>query len=407
MEVENIKLNELSSRKWMKILLFSGVILLFISFFIEFSSGGRLQYSKDHGGVLKRFFHSYLFSYAFYMSIVFGAFFFVILQFLTKAGWSVVVRRIPETLMKNIELMIVLTLPFLYGVFELYEWTHADVVESDYILKGKAPYLNLTFFWIRVLVYFVFMFFVARYYYLLSIFQDFNPDPDKTKKLQRYSPLVMLLFALTITFFAIDFLMSLNPHWYSTIWGVYYFTGSVVASLSLVVIIAVVLQGLGYLKKIITVEHYHDLGKLIFTFNVLWSYVAFSQYMLIWYANLPEETLFYLDRINGSWKSVAILLIVGHVAIPLVLFLSRNAKRILPIHVTMVTWMIFMHVVDMYWLVMPVVDRLNFAPSISDISLFLGMGLLFIGYFLKNFRQYSILASNDPYYQESIHFENA
>lgn len=408
MTTQPVMLNEVVTKKWARFLLLGGMALLVLSVLIEFTSmAAPFQMDAEHGGLLKRYLHSYLFSFVFFMSLVFGSFFFVVLQFLTKAGWSVVVRRIPETVMKNIEVMIPLSIPVLVGVFTIFEWTHTEVVANDHILQVKEPYLNITFFFIRVVAYFVFMFLAVRYYYLNSIFQDLHPSVEKTKKMQRYSPVATFIFAITITLFAIDFMMSLFPHWYSTIWGVYYFAGSMIASLCFISIVGLVLRKMGHLKNIITKEHYHDIGKLIFSFNVFWAYIAFSQYMLIWYANIPEETLFYIDRINGSWFSVSLFLAFGHVVLPLFAFISRNAKRHLTINLLVSVWLLFMHAVDMYWIVLPVVDVQTFALHISDVVIFLGMGGVFVGYFLKNFGSHSIVAHQDPYYEESVRFENA
>lgn len=401
------KLNEVQSKKIYRVLIFVGIALLVLSFLSEFIGPQQVSEHSSEGFSLKRFFHSYLFSFTFFMSIVFGSFFFVILQFLTKAGWSVVVRRIPENLMKNIEVMIFLGIPLLFGLHDLFHWTHVEVLETDTILAGKEPYLNTVFFMIRVVFYFAFLFLATRFYYLSSIFQDNNSEVAITKKLQKFSPVVTILFALTITFFSIDFIMSLDPHWYSTVWGIYYFAGSVVVSLSVVVIISIVLRGLGFLKNVISIEHYHDLGKLIFSFNILWAYIAFSQYMLIWYANIPEETIFFIDRINGNWYSVSLLLIIGHFFVPLLLYISRNSKRNIKFQLVMTLWLFFMQMVDIYWLVMPNVDKLGFHIDFVDVSLFLGMGFIFFGNFLRNFSKHSILAHQDPYLQESLRFENS
>ena len=368
---------------------------------IKIAASGSLEVST-----WSRFLHSYLFSFSFYMSIVWGAFFFVLLQFLTRAEWSVVIRRIPENLMKNTLLMTLLSLPILLGVFQLFEWTHQDIVAKDHLLIVKAPYLNLSFFYFRMLFYFLGLFLISNYYYKASVKQDQTNDNSITLKLQKSAPLSMFFFAIAITFFAVDLLMSLFPHWYSTMWGVYYFAGSTVSFFSVTILIALLLRSKGILKDVITVEHYHDLGKLLFAFNVFWSYIAFSQYLLIWYANIPEETIFYINRINGAWFNVSVLLIVGHIFLPIILFVSRNAKRNLIMQFLVAIWLLFMQIVDLYWVIMPVVDKISIQIIPEDLFIFLGIGGLFFGCFFRNLGKQAIVPYNDFRFKESIKFEN-
>ncbi len=359
-----------------------------------------------HGSPLKKFFHSYLFSYIFYMGIIFGAVFFIVLQFLTSSGWSVLIRRVSETFLKNIWIMIPLTIPIFFGLYDLYHWTHAEAVAEDYILQFKSPYLNVTFFSIRVVIYLVVLFVIANYYYRNSVKQDKTADQTITVKLQRYSSVSMILFALVITFFAIDFVMSLDPHWYSTIWGVYYFAGSFTLLLSFTIIIIISLKFSGKLEEV-NAEHFHDLGKFLFTFVVFWSYIAFSQYMLIWYANIPEETLFYLNRINGTWRDVSYLLVLGHVIFPIIALVSRNVKRNMKTLLFMAIWMVLIQIVDFYWLVMPNVDVTGIHLDSTDVLVFVSMGGLFFGWFFRNFGKNAIVPFNDPRIKESINLRNA
>ncbi len=370
------------------------------------SHGGDHGGHGGHGGPLKKFFHGYLFSYVFYMAIVFGAVFFILLQFLTSSGWSVLVRRISETFLKNIWIMIPLTIPIFLGLHDLYHWSDDAAVAEDPILQEKSPYLNVVFFSIRVVLYFVILFLITNFYYNNSVNQDKTGDQKLTVIMQKYSSVSMVLFALTITFFAVDIIMSLEPHWYSTIWGVYYFSSSFLLILALTTIVAVVLKFSGKLQEV-NVEHFHDLGKLLFSFNVFWSYIAFSQYMLIWYANIPEETLFYLNRVNGTWRTVAYLLVIGHVVFPIIALVSRNVKRNMITMLLMSIWIVFIEIVNFYWLVMPNVDVRGVNIDSVDILVFVTMGAIFFGWFFRNFGKHAIVPFRDPRLSDSINLKNA
>ena len=226
---------------------------------------------------------SYLVAYMFALSLVLGALFFVMLHHLTRAGWSVVVRRVAENVMAVMPFMAVLFIPIVVGSGELYHWLHP--VEGDAVLAGKAVYLNATFFYIRAGIYFAIWIALAFWFRRTSLKQDQTGDPQLTLKMARVAAPGMLLFSFTITFAAFDWIMSLDPHWYSTIFGVCYFAGSFMAILAYLTLLCLWLNRRGYLKGSVTVEHYHDLGKLMFAFMVFWTYVNFSQYFLIWYAN--------------------------------------------------------------------------------------------------------------------------
>ena len=368
-------------------------------------------HDKHHENpVIKKFLHSYLFAFVFFLGIVLAAMFFVLLQHLTRSGWSVVVRRLAEVLMKNILLMVFFFLPLLivsaFNVVELYHWLDKQVVANDPILDAKKAYLNFPFFVIRTIIYVVIWLFLGHYYYRHSLQQDKEKGRFvSTLKLERYTAPHIFLYAFSVTFFAFDYLMSLDPHWFSTIWGIYYFAGAMVGFFSFLTLTCLILRQLGYLKNIINIEHYHDLGKFLFAFTVFWSYIAFSQYLLIWYANIPEDTVFFLKRINGNWLNVSFFLIFGHIFLPILFFLSRNMKRNIVAQWIMALWMIFIHIVDSYWIVLPNVDKtLNI--SWVDVNIFLGMGFLFIGFFIRNLTQVNLIPKNDPRLQESLAFHN-
>jgi len=225
-------------------------------------------------------------------------------------------------------LFLPIFVPLLLEKSSLYVWADPSVVADDEALHQKvAYYLNPGFFAVRAVLYFVVWIGLARFFLRRSITQDESGDPALTQRMERGSPAALLLFALTVTFASFDWLMSLEPKWFSTIFGVYYFSGAAVGFLAAIILLVMLLQATGRLTSSVTVEHYHDLGKLLFGFVVFWGYIAFSQYMLIWYANIPEESVWYLARQQGSWKWVSLVLLFGHLLIPFFGLLPREAKR--------------------------------------------------------------------------------
>ncbi|MEZ4655372.1 MAG: hypothetical protein R3E12_17725 [Candidatus Eisenbacteria bacterium] len=251
------------------------------------------------GGNPDRFYQAYLVSFLFFLSLGLGGLFFVVVNHLAGSTWSVVVRRLAEAVSANLWLMALLVIPLLLGMGRLYEWTHADVVAADPLLAGKSAYLNKTFFLIRTAIYFLVWIGFSQYFFRQSRRQDETGEVGITVTMEKVSAPAIILFAVTVTFAAFDYLMSLNPHWFSTIFGVYYFSGSMFAFFALPLIV-LFCQHNGRLRDVITPEHYHDMGKWMFAFTVFWAYIGFSQYMLIWYANIPEETVWFAARQHGG-----------------------------------------------------------------------------------------------------------
>ncbi|MCX6832652.1 MAG: hypothetical protein NT028_11090, partial [candidate division Zixibacteria bacterium] len=230
----------------------------------------------------RQFFHSYLVAFTFWVSVGLGGLFFTMLHHLVSASWSVVLRRMFENVMIALPLLFIFFIPIAFGMGNLYEWTHADKVATDHLLQGKAGFLNSGFFLARTLVYFAIWSIIAFLAYKLSLRQDQAHSETVTAKMKKVSAPGVILLAVTLTFAAWDWLMSLDAHWYSTIFGAYYFAGSALSALAVVTLIAIYLRSKQVLVKQITLEHYHDLAKLLFAFTVFWAYMAFSQYFLIW-----------------------------------------------------------------------------------------------------------------------------
>lgn len=286
-------------------------------------------------------------------------------------------------------------------------------VEHESILKKKAPYLNKGFFIGRAVFYFIVWSLLGIQFFKNSTKQDQTKDAKHTLDSQRMAPVATFLFGITLTFAAVDWIMSLEPSWFSTIFGVYIFATGVVSSLAMLILVTMSLNEAGILKNKVNVEHYHDIGKLLFGFNVFWAYIGFSQFMLIWYAALPEETTWYHRRWdNGPWAGVSMFLLTGHFIVPFFLLISRNVKRRLPLLKLGALIMVLMHVVDLYWFVMP-----NYAANLPDpnsfsfswmdlVSLFAVAGVYFAAVFFT-MKKHSLIPVGDPRLPRALSFENA
>lgn len=354
----------------------------------------------------KDFFASYLTAFAFFAALSLGALFFVMVQHLARSAWSVTVRRIAETLAYNSRILLLLFIPLLLGTSSIFLWTHADVRATDHLVQIKANYLNLPFLYIRAAAYFIVWIGFSTWFLNTSRKQDQSKDPALTTKMGRMAALGVIFYALSQTFFAFDWLMSLDPHWFSTMFGVYYFAGSVVAQYCCLILIATLLKKTGHVKTSVNVEHYHDMGKLLFGHNVFWTYIAFGQFVLIWYANIPEEVVFFQARAIGSWKVVSLLLPWCHFAIPFLYLMSHNVKRNRAAISVGAAWLLIMCYIDIYWIVQP-----NFHPAgatfgLSDIASLLAVGGFCGFYFLRNLKQADLIPTGDPRLKQCLSYDN-
>jgi hypothetical protein len=354
----------------------------------------------------QQFFFSYLVAFAFWATVTLGGLFFTLIHNTTHAMWSTVLRRIIETIMMTVPVMAILAIPVLFGIHDLYHWSHEDAVAADALLQKKAAYLNIPFFVIRTIFYFAVWMVLSFYLYRISKQQDKSFDPEQKEKLRKRSAPSILIFALTLTFASFDWLMSLDPHWYSTIFGVYIFAGSFLSAIAFVVLVLISLHKRNILTDVITVEHYHDLGKFLFSFTVFWGYMAFSQYFLIWYANIPEETIWFAHRWEGSWKYITLLLVFGHFVVPFLALMPRAAKRNLKFMRIISIWILLMHFFDLYWLVIPTLHKHGFYFSWMDLTAMIGIGGIFVWYFWQSYLKGALVPVNDTKLAESIKLVN-
>lgn len=362
------------------------------------------------GDDMRRFFHSYLFAFTYFLSFALGALFFVVLHHLVGATWSVVVRRVAEIVTGAFPalfvLMLGLALPLLAGNDSLYLWMNHEVVGHDHVLHAKEGYLNAPFFAVRMLIYFAVWMAISRYFMKKSVEQDETGDPAISQRLRKVAAPAMIAFALTTAWAAFDLLMSLTPHWFSTIFGVYYFAGCAISVYCLLAILSFLLQRSGRLVRSISVEHYHDLGKMANGFTLFWAYIAFSQFMLIWAANIPEESTFFRPRMFTEWKWASLVLIAFHFCVPFVGMMSRHVKRNPPLLATWAAYMLAVHAFDLFWIVMPAYspEAVVFHPI--DLLCLIGAGGLCLFGALSVAGNVKLLPVRDPRLEASLRFVN-
>ncbi len=353
----------------------------------------------------EHFIRSYVTGFAFALSLSLGALFFVILQHLTRSGWSVTVRRLAEVMAGAVLPLALLYIPVILGMQALYPW--AGEGSGDFS-AGKQAWLSPTFVIVRAGICFGTWILLSRFYLRNSTRQDESGDVDLSRRMQKFSPVAMILYAITVTLFSFDLLMSLDPHWFSTIYGVYYFSGALLSFFAFVILMVFFLKRSGRLAHAVTVEHYHDLGKQLFGYIVFWAYIAFSQYMLIWYANIPEETQWYLLRQQGGWEDFGMLLLIGHFLLPFLILLPRGMKRKPGVLAAISFWVLLMHMIDLHWLIAPVghggASHAYF--GLTEILCVAGLTALFLAAIVFKLSGVSLIPSKDPRLPESLAFTN-
>jgi len=371
-----------------------GLVVALLGALIQTDGWRRLQFA-------------YLTTFCYFVSLVLGCLYLVALYHLTRTGWGVVVRRLAETVSVLMIPLAVAALPIVLSVIvgsgQLFPWASAEAQATDHLIHHKAPYLNATFFTIRALVYLGVWVGLALYFWSRSVQQDATDNVQLTVQMQTVSAPTMFAFGLTLTFASFDWLMSLSPHWFSTIFGVYYFAGCVVGSLALLIVMTRALQLSGRLTHAVSVEHYHDLGKLLFGFTFFWAYIAFSQFLLIWYANIPEETMWYQKRMENGWQWVSLLLLFGNFIVPFLGLMSRHVKRQPKLLAGWAAWLLLMHYVDLYWLAMP---EVLVSPSIglTELGCLAAFGGLMVAAWSKVAAKHALIPVHDPRLPESLAF---
>ncbi|MGZ4983602.1 MAG: hypothetical protein ACXV9Q_05845 [Chthoniobacterales bacterium] len=353
----------------------------------------------------QQFAFSWLFAFTYFFTLTAGCFFWIIVHHAVDAEWSVVVRRQLENVAALFPLFALLFIPILLERHHLFAWMNIHKGEEPN-LDSKRLYLNFNFWIVRTIFYFLYFSLAAFAYRKLSIGQDRDGNPANTLKMRRLTFVFLPLFAICLTFGAYDWLAGLNYKWFSTMWGVYIFAGAAGSSMSLLVLITAALQRAGYLRETVTIEHFHIMGKWMLAFCVFWAYIAFSQYMLIWYANIPEETTYFILRNTESWNLMSIFLMVGRFWLAFGVLLLRMTKKKVKWLCLVAGWIVFMQMIDMYVVVMPELHRTGVRPHILDLVTLVGVGATVVFVFLRVINKSSLFPVRDPRLMESLRIVN-
>jgi hypothetical protein len=356
------------------------------------------------------FFRAYLFGFVFFAGLSLGCLAVVMLQHLTGGAWGIPIRRILEAGTRTLPLVALLFLPVAFGLRRLYPWARSEEVAKDALLQAKEAYLNAPFFLARAAFYFavwiLFAFFLNRW----SLEQDrAGSSPALTRRLQMLSAAGLVAYGLTMTFASIDWVMSLEPHWFSTMYGFLIISGQALNALAFVTAALVLMSGQKPFAGFVRTSHYHDLGKLLLAFVMLWCYVAFAQYLIIWAGNLPEEIPWYLRRLSGGWGWVGAALVLFHFALPFLLLLPEGANRNSRILAGVAALVVLMRLVDIYWLVRPVFTQATAAASSAhfrvhwlDFAAPIGIGGVWLAVFLWQLEERPLLPARDPEFLEAL-----
>ena len=352
-----------------------------------------------------QFSYSWLFAFAFFFTLCAGCFFWTIVHHATDAEWTVVVRRQLENIAALLAVLALLFVPILLLRHHLYAWM--DIPPGhEAALDFKRAYLDFNFFLIRAIVFLGYFIVASQLLRRFSVRQDRDGNPQFTIWMRRVSFASLPMFALCLTFGAFDWLMSLNYHWFSTMFGVYIFAGAAGSSMSLLVLVITALRQGGYLKDVVTLEHYHIMGKWMLAFCIFWAYIGFGQYMLIWYANIPEETQFFIARNTQSWWALSMLLVVGRFFGPFAILLLRSIKKH-PHQLCIVAgWIVFMQMLDMYLIVLPALHGTGVHVSIWDLLSLIAIGATLGFVYLRLVPRTSLFPVRDPRLIESLKLVN-
>ena len=389
------------------------VVLLVAGLFLLIISGVWAFFDK------KSFAYSWLLGFMFVFTISAGCLFWVLLHHAVDADWSVGVRRILETgASLFLPWLPLLFIPILFCMPELYKWWTTDPAKDPLLVEKQWWLANDAFFWARQVVYFGVFAFFAWWMRGHSVAQDTDGRVSHSLTMRKWSYAGIPLFAFSLTFFAIDWLMALDFHWFSTMWGVYIFAGVASASMAALILVSNALRTGGYLRHVINAEHNHIMGKFLFAFTIFWAYIAFSQYMLIYYANIPEETIFFLNRNEGTWWHLSVFLVFARFFFPFLLLITQPAKRNPKRLCFAAAWIIGMHFIDLYWIILPqlqvnliykgLMAQSEMGVAFSPIHILPAVGMsCILGYiFLHRLAKDQLFPSRDPRLYESVTITN-
>ena len=344
----------------------------------------------------RQFYISYLFAYLFWLGLALGSLGFLMIHHLTGGRWGFPVRRFYEAAIMTLPLMAILFIPICFGLHDLYLWMDPREVARDPVLQHRSHYMTAPLFMIRAAIFFLIWIVAAFILNKWSLEQDGTTDIGPTRKLRTLSGPGIVFYPLTATFVFIDWIMSLEPDWFSTMFLVLIVIGQMLSGLAFSIILLAWLRNREPYSEVVTETHFHHLGMLMFAFIMLWTYMAFSQLLIIYSGNLPHEIVWYTHRIAGDWKLVVWFLVLFHFAIPFFLLLSRDLKRNARVLAAFAAVIFFAHIVDMYWLVAPSFSSGGVHLSWLDFAAPIGVGGIWIAAFTKRLNSHPLLVLNDP-----------
>jgi hypothetical protein len=349
-----------------------------------------------------QFYRSYLLGFSLWAGIALGCLGILMLQHLTGGAWGVVLRRILEAGAATLPVLFILFLPLTTGLHRLYPWADPEVVAHDELIRHKSAYLNPGGFLLRAMIYFALWSMTALLLRRWSERQDRTGDPGLPDKLAKLSGAGIALYVIAMTFASVDWLMSLEPHWFSTIYGVFIVMGQVLSALAFAILVLAFLAGRAPLAGVVGARHFHDLGKLLFAFVMIWSYFAFSQFLIIWAGNLPEEIPWYLKRLAGGWQWVGLALVLFQFAVPFTLLLSASLKRDPGRLARIAAVLLAVRMLDMAWMIGPAFHPGRLAFHWMDVAAPVAVGGLWLALFLRYLGSRPLLPLRDPFLMESI-----
>lgn len=364
---------------------------------IAFALGGVAALAAGVGAAidLQQFQRSYLLAFLLWLSLPLGSLALVMLHRLTGGSWGFAIRRLLEAATRTLPLMALLFLPIALSVHALFEWSHADVVAADAILQKKAPYLNVPFWLGRAALYFVLWTLLATLQNRISARLDREPGEALERRARGLAGVGIGVYVLTMSFAAVDWAMSLEPHWFSTLYGLMFVVGHGLSTFAFVIVVAAWLARREPFSRWITADHFHDLGKLLFAFVMLWAYLAYSQYLIIWSGNLAEETPWYLHRSGNGWQTIALTLVFLHFFLPFALLLLRKTKRTPRLLAGVAAGLFVMRLVDMGWLIVPAFHPGGLHLAWMDLALPVAMGGLWVGMFISQLKGRPLISLQD------------
>ena len=365
-------------------------------------AGGGFLVDRGH------FFQAYLLGFVFWTTVALGCMGLSMLHHMTRGAWGIVIRRPLEAASRTLPLLLVLCAPLAFGLRDLYRGADLEAVAADPVLQHKSAYLNAPGFLVRTAVYFGIWIFFAYRLSALSKKQDETGEPELFTRLQTYAAPGFLVLALTLTFAGVDWMMSLDPHWFSSLYGLWFLTGTGLSGLTFVILVAAWLNRREPMREVYRRLHFHDFGKLLLAFVMLWAYLSFSQLLLIWSGNLPEEIPFYLARLGPGWVGLSVVLLVAHFVLPFLLLLSADLKKRAATLVKVAAFLLAMRWVDYYWNVAPTLDALHggghhpVSGLWIDLAAVIGIGGVWVWWFARELSKRPLLPVNDPFFEEAV-----